>query len=522
MTILDTFYLLFKSNADDIKKGAKDAEKAVGELEKKVKDTGDQSVQLGQQFVKMVDSGAAMLASAFTFGTIKSGILDAAEFNRQLGMQAKLMDVNAKEMKTYAYATQLAGGSVEDFQSAMQAAFSNATAAGLPTPKVDEYMRRVRAFVKGMSPSGANAAFDQMGVPMGMRPLLLASDEEFDNYLRKAEQQAAINEELIKSSNEFRESMQSLNQQMDNTYALVGGDVLPALTKMLNVFNELYKSISATRLELYSFYTGLLSLPTGAANLARKALGRAGDVDSETLSKGAETGLLGMIPGASVYNNWDAIKGWYGYLNKPLRESAPAQPKGRYDHKSAMDFWMSQGFTREQAAGIVANEIAESAGNPRARGDGGRAHGLYQWHPDRRAEIYKATGIDISNASAEEQRKAAAWEAQKMGVSDMIRRAKTADEAAAIFTTKFERPANAALRAVERGKMAVDIANSYALNSAGNSYTGGNTSNANVKIDQINVQTQATDASGISAAIGQELNSQIRSAVSNIDDGVAY
>jgi len=53
--------------------------------------------------------------------------------------------------------------------------------------------------------------------------------------------------------------------------------------------------------------------------------------------------------------------------------------------------------------------------------------------------------------------------------------------------------------------------------------TGARTSNrtTNVEVGQVNVQTQATDAAGISKTIGDSMGAQLRQAASNYDDGVA-
>lgn len=50
---------------------------------------------------------------------------------------------------------------------------------------------------------------------------------------------------------------------------------------------------------------------------------------------------------------------------------------------ASMQQFMAAGFSREAAAGIVGNTSHESGGFSGARGDGGRARGAAQWHPDR-------------------------------------------------------------------------------------------------------------------------------------------
>ena len=45
------------------------------------------------------------------------------------------------------------------------------------------------------------------------------------------------------------------------------------------------------------------------------------------------------------------------------------------------------GWNQAQATGIAANIQAESNFKPDASGDGGKAYGIAQWHPDRQQEF---------------------------------------------------------------------------------------------------------------------------------------
>ncbi|AZE53479.1 Putative bacteriophage protein [Pseudomonas synxantha] len=66
------------------------------------------------------------------------------------------------------------------------------------------------------------------------------------------------------------------------------------------------------------------------------------------------------------------------------------------------DFFEAQGWTKDQAAGITANLAAESSTfDPKAMGDGGRARGIGQWHPDRQREFEKWAGFNIRDDRAD-------------------------------------------------------------------------------------------------------------------------
>jgi 3-methyladenine DNA glycosylase Tag len=77
--------------------------------------------------------------------------------------------------------------------------------------------------------------------------------------------------------------------------------------------------------------------------------------------------------------------------------------RGGNDTKSAMQYFIDQGLSKNQATGLVANLYAESGLNPNITGDNGKAYGIAQWHPDRQAEFAKVFGHDIRKSTMQEQ-----------------------------------------------------------------------------------------------------------------------
>ena len=118
------------------------------------------------------------------------------------------------------------------------------------------------------------------------------------------------------------------------------------------------------------------------------------------------------------------------------------------------------GWTQEQASGLAANFWKESLFNPAAVGDNGHAYGIGQWHEDRQAAFKKLFGIDIRKSTLDQQLQFADYELrhgneQKAGAA--LSRATTASEAGSVVSRLYERPADAAGEAAQRGQMAAAI-----------------------------------------------------------------
>ncbi len=145
----------------------------------------------------------------------------------------------------------------------------------------------------------------------------------------------------------------------------------------------------------------------------------------------------------------------------PAPPTAPAA-KPREAKDRAMVFFQNLGWSKEQAAGIVANLMAESKLNPTISGDSGRAYGIAQWHPDRQADFAKWSGKDIRQSSLEEQMAFVNYELTQGGVLEkragkILRMTQNAARAGEVMSRYYERPFAADAQAKARAESAVQI-----------------------------------------------------------------
>lgn len=129
--------------------------------------------------------------------------------------------------------------------------------------------------------------------------------------------------------------------------------------------------------------------------------------------------------------------------------------------KEIADYLESRGYSHDQAAGMAANILAESNGNPNAVGDHGQAYGLAQWHPDRQAAFKQYTGRDIRNSTTQDQLDFMIYELQhgsEQRANQLLLAAKNAQQAGEVMSLYYERPAAGIAEAQRRGNAAVQIA----------------------------------------------------------------
>jgi spore coat assembly protein SafA len=127
--------------------------------------------------------------------------------------------------------------------------------------------------------------------------------------------------------------------------------------------------------------------------------------------------------------------------------------------QAAMRYFESQGWSKEQAAGIVSNLIYESGGqlnHRQAQFGGGPGFGLAQWEGPRQADFARVMGVDIRESTFEQQLAFIQWELTntESAAGNALRGAGTAAEAANIFLRRFERPRDPDASQAERTRLA--------------------------------------------------------------------
>lgn len=136
-----------------------------------------------------------------------------------------------------------------------------------------------------------------------------------------------------------------------------------------------------------------------------------------------------------------------GSVGNTNPSSIPRGAGGSGNAKAALNFFIGKGLTPAQAAGIVGNLQAESGMgiNPGAVGDGGKAIGIAQWHPDRRANFERAFKKPFGQSTFQDQLNFIWWELNntERNAMNKLRSARSAEQAAAIFDQYYERSSGA-------------------------------------------------------------------------------
>ena len=161
------------------------------------------------------------------------------------------------------------------------------------------------------------------------------------------------------------------------------------------------------------------------------------------------------------------------------------------DTAEAMKFFMDKGWSKDHAAGIVANLSAESGLKHGVVGDGGKAYGVAQWHPDRQAAFKKWAGKDIRQSTRQEQYGFTDYEltqGNEQDAGNRLKKATNAEQSGAIVSQYYERPKHTSMEARKRASMAQHIAGTPIPGGYGAGAGRGSAESYGIKVDDIIVR----------------------------------
>lgn len=436
---------------------------------------------------------------------------------------------------------------------------------GLKARPVTDILLDLADKVHGYDRPMANNLLRSIGLDQDTANLVLRGRREIELTISRQKEYTAVTKAQADEAVKLQRAIIDLKQQ----FTAFGRDLLqqaaPALEKLLGLFQNVASWAIGNREFLSDFAAGLGAIATGLGLIALAssplALTAAAVValaaaiallwqDYQTWKRGGDSFIDWGVWEKRVNAVTSAIKVLRGEVKGLLEDSAgkldkllnkiPGYSKldkaftshqgadkvrsaiggalginAGSDPQKMQKYFQDRGWTAAQAAGIVANLIRESKGNPNATGDNGKAYGIAQWHPDRQAAFKKFAGHDITQSTQEEQMAFVHYEmtqGTEKAAGDALRKTTTAEEAGAAVSRGYERPADAAGEAQRRGDLArqlMGVQGAAALIAhAGQSSSSLQTQeiDRSVTIDTINIHTMATDADGIAKDLGHSMN----------------
>lgn len=467
MSILDTFYVLFKGDTTDLKKSQQDAEKGQKALTESVKQTNSASMDLGVTFLSLAQQAASALGVVVGVGAAIKGGLKVEEQTLDLYRFSKALGTSYQEVQKWVYAGKMVGASSQEITGDIKALVLGMSQVGsvggvaIQTPLTQLMQKliatgyiatdskgKVKDFGQALlsisdTLAGRNKQFDNnyiksLGLSEGTLRLLQEGRINIEQFLKAGEKAGIATDEQGQKLEKTARDWADFTSKVENITRVLAGPFVSALDALINPTDDLSKGIQdlGIAMAVVGGVVALTFVPFAALGVA---------------ITGALAPILIVI--AAVTALWAILH--YG------------------------------------------PEIAKSIGNA----FGTMFHNLAKWGGEFLDMIKDIFGFITKAVTGTNN--------LKIGPKGE----KTADGT----STSHEEVLTKAAMAIKQAD-----SNPIAAQTNNSVITGAKTNNKSIKIDQINIQTQATDADGISKDIGAGLSKNLFSqTIMQFSDGIS-
>jgi hypothetical protein len=543
MSILDTFFLLFEADTADLERGLDKARKKGKDTAEDLRAVDAVAHKLGRTLGDQLRQLGGALLGAVAVRAMAGEMMAAAEHADKLNESAERLGLNIESLSAWGDLTKKNGGSMEAFTGGIQAfnrqlVQMEATGKSRAAPFLKElgidledaankgktamdFLPQLADAFKGMDGQKAQALGSRLGLDAATIMTLQAGRREVEALLEKERELGVVTKAQGEIADKFGDQLDDTKHAFRSMWTEVATAVLPALTWFL----EKFQNVALFMRKHSDFIVGLM-IALGAAVLFYAvpplvAMGAAAIVAfAPFLLLGAIVAGV-AIAFALLYDDvQNFIKGNDSAIGAILQKWPVVG-----DMAKAMVGWLR--FLWDVAAGLLQFLVTMWTG-PGAAWDefvsniGAGIERLLTMFPALGEAFSGVADLFTMGAGLVGE----AWDSMVAAVTAAIEAVMGAVGAVA---DAFGRARSALGLGPSPGVAAGVSAGRAQLGAASDSAIGATTSSAisntrggdrSVKVEKVEVHTQATDAQGIARGIGGALGSQMRGAASQFDDGV--
>jgi hypothetical protein len=406
---------------------------------------------------------------------VTAGVSKFASQMERLYWAARHGGSSAGGLRSFEKTAQNLGASVESARSAVIGLASSMRANpvleayfkqfGIRTRDANGKLRDTTDLLRDLAPVLREMDFmtakiyaQQLGISEDL--LLAMRDPAFEVMYDNMKKNSAATDKAAEAAARFMQTLRDLEEKIFNVGVVIGEKLINLLGPKMDATAKWFEKNSGSIVKVISMISTAV---VNAERIIMPIINKIIEGWKLLIKLGQDA--MNLVPTEYfdwVFDKYDTAFDWLGIkdnIHDMLGLKGNSKQGG--SRLDPMAFFQSMGWSKEQAAGIVANLQRESNMNPRAVGDNGKAVGIAQWHPDRQANFRKWAGKDLKDASVEEQMRFVHYELtqgaeQKAG--NLLKAAKNAEQAGRIVSLNYERPANAEYEASRRGAAAAQIA----------------------------------------------------------------
>lgn len=308
--ILETFYILFKSNSDDVEKGAKKAKESTEKLGTSIESSKKETRDLGDSFSRLAEEFSGALLSFVSADAFSEQLKQAAEFSSHLFDVSKELGVSTEALDVWGRAVSQNGGSAEGFQQTLRGITKNLAQVsvygispivpllyrlGISIKDTSGHIKNAmqllpelaKAFQK-LTPLQSKEVGEELGLDEGTIKLLQRGGDGLDKIIQKQRELGALTAQNADIAKAFTDQWEDTGTSFKELFIIMDGQALPVLNRALSNLADFGKFLQNNKDAVKGFTVTL-----GALALAFGAVGIAALITSSTIAL-IVTGVLGL------------------------------------------------------------------------------------------------------------------------------------------------------------------------------------------------------------------------------------
>lgn len=473
MSVLETFLILFESNAGEVKKEAVAAKLVTDALERSIISNDKAAQNLKGGFGALARELGAFVGTLFAVSTITRGLFSAVNFADKLDEASQALDISVESLSAWGDAVQLAGGTSEGFRDTVSnlsgaLAQMDVTGKSRVAPffkelgiNIQDSSGKVKAAIplllevaeafEGMSKQQSIGFGRKLGLDMGTIMLLQQGRRGVDEIIRKQKELGVVTTEQARIANEFNDTIDQMKFALRGVFLELAGFALPGIMKFIEV---MAKAGGVARENGKLIVSTIIAISAAILYRLTPALAAAGWslLRIPVLAFAASVSMLGFSGalGVAAASAWAFMAPILGVIAVVGLLALIIE-----------DLW-----SLFEGGPSLIGDIAEAIINWLA--------GAFQFLIDKVEYLKNLLSFDSIKG------------------------------------------------ALTGGSMELSAANASGIGSVSSNtiMSGAKTSSKNVNIGEVKIQTQATDADGIARGIDKGLQRELRQASDNFDDGI--
>lgn len=233
MSILETFYILFKGDNADVKQKAKETEHVAQNLQDALTGTfrkiDKESAKVGRSFMELAQAAATFIGASTAIYSVFHKTLSASNFAAELGTTARVLRVNVADLDAWGQAVTRAGGSAAGFQQSLknlsQHFGASATTSLKILPQLADVFQRLGSY-------RAQYYGKLLGLDEGTILLLQQGRREVEGVINRLKEIGAVTQKDVEIANKYKIANLELSLAFRGLYLSIAQTVIPILTKV--------------------------------------------------------------------------------------------------------------------------------------------------------------------------------------------------------------------------------------------------------------------------------------------------